>query len=201
MDRRRVVVVTTFLIGSVMLGFTLNSPHGSGQFYWLSSLLAVLWIGGALSSGPITFSPPGRYLRGTIVGIVGGIALAAVFCIGALIAREIPFFDSRARDVLAFAVTGSPLGALSIALVNGIAEEMFFRGAVFAALTRHRVILSTTVYVIATAASGNPLLVIGALVLGWVSAIERYFSGGVLASILTHVTWSVAMFYLLPLIF
>lgn len=201
MDRRRVVVATTFVIGSVVLGFALNSAHGSAEFYWLSGLLAVIWIGGALASGPISLSRPDRYLRSTVVGLIGGVGLAALFCVGALVAREIPFFEGRAQAVLAFAATGPVVGALSIALVNGIAEEMFFRGAAFAAVTRHRVVLSTLIYVIATAASGNPLLIIAAIVFGWVSAIERYFSGGVLASILTHVTWSIAMFFILPLIF
>jgi uncharacterized protein len=53
----------------------------------------------------------------------------------------------------------------------------------------------------ASLASGNLMLAFAALVLGTVVGMERRASGGVLAPILTHVTWSTTMLLVLPAIF
>jgi uncharacterized protein len=54
---------------------------------------------------------------------------------------------------------------------------------------------------VATLATGNLMLGFAAILLGLVVGLERRASGGVLAPVLTHVTWSTAMLFLLPLIF
>ena len=56
---------------------------------------------------------------------------------------------------------------LFVALVNGAGEELFFRGALHAALEPHRpAVAATIVYVVVTAATGNVALVIAAAVMG-----------------------------------
>jgi membrane protease YdiL (CAAX protease family) len=90
---------------------------------------------------------------------------------------------------------------LLVTVLNGIAEELFFRGAVYAALPKHPVTWSTLVYVIATLATGNVMLGFAAIVVGTVVGLQRRASGGILAPILTHITWSVVMLYALPAIF
>ena len=87
-------------------------------------------------------------------------------------------------------------------MLNGIAEEVFFRGALFAAIgARHPVLISTAVYAVATVATGNPMLVFAAATLGLVLGLQRRASGGVLAPILTHITWSSSMVLILPPLF
>jgi hypothetical protein len=54
---------------------------------------------------------------------------------------------------------------------------------------------------VATLATGNVMLGIAAILLGTVVGLQRRASGGVLAPILTHCTWSLAMLYVLPLVF
>jgi membrane protease YdiL (CAAX protease family) len=54
---------------------------------------------------------------------------------------------------------------------------------------------------LATIAGGNPVLVFAAVVLGAVVAMQRRASGGILAPILTHITWSLSMLFVLPPIF
>jgi uncharacterized protein len=89
-----------------------------------------------------------------------------------------------------------------ITLVNGIAEELFFRGALFAAIGLwHPVLISTLLYGLATVPGGNPVLVFAALVLGLVVGLQRRAGGGVLAPILTHISWSMTMLVALPPIF
>ena len=89
-----------------------------------------------------------------------------------------------------------------ITVVNGVAEELFFRGALYTALGDcHPVAISTLLYVIATSASGNPMLGFAALILGTVCALERRATGGVLAPFLTHLVWGLIMVLALPPIF
>jgi uncharacterized protein len=45
------------------------------------------------------------------------------------------------------------------------------------------------------------MLVFAALTLGLVLGLQRRASGGILAPILTHVTWSTTMLYALPPLF
>jgi membrane protease YdiL (CAAX protease family) len=56
-------------------------------------------------------------------------------------------------------------------------------------------------YVIATLATGNPMLVFAAVILGTVCALERRATGGVLAPMLTHLVWGLIMVLALPPIF
>jgi len=65
----------------------------------------------------------------------------------------------------------------------------------------HPVLWTTVAYVVATLATGNVMLAFAAVLLGLVVGLERRASGGVLAPILTHCTWSLAMLFALPLVF
>jgi hypothetical protein len=89
-----------------------------------------------------------------------------------------------------------------ITLVNGIAEEAFFRGALYTALgRRYPVVISTVLYAAATMAAGNPMLGFAGLILGTVCALERRATGGVLAPMLTHFVWGLIMVLVLPPMF
>jgi uncharacterized protein len=202
--RRRIVVAVTLLVGAVLLGLSLAVPPGDPRFYPMTIAVAAVWIGGALLSGPLHL---GRILyrdtlrRPVITPIVTGLLIGALFVAGALVLQELPPLRSTANQVLDHAREGSILLITAITLLNGLAEEIFFRGALFAAIGRtHPVLVSTIVYALATVATGNPLLVFAALVLGTVLGLQRRASGGILGPILTHVTWSTIMLFALPAI-
>ena len=90
--------------------------------------------------------------------------------------------------MLAHAQQGSTALIVVVTLANAIGEEIFFRGALFAAIgRRNAVVISTIVYAIATLATANPMLVFAALTLGVVFGLQRRASGGILAPIITHV--------------
>ena len=93
-----------------------------------------------------------------------------------------------------------PLIAL-ITAFSGVAEELFFRGAAYAAIPRHPVLWTSVAYAIATLATGNVMLGFAAALLGVVVGLERRASGGILGPALTHVTWSLSMLFVLPLLF
>ena len=59
----------------------------------------------------------------------------------------------------------------------------------------------TFIGAVATAATGNIMLSFAAVLLGLVVGLERRASGGILAPIITHLTWSLSMLVILPLIF
>jgi hypothetical protein len=202
--RRQLVTVGFVVLGGLVLGLSLRIEPGNPLFYPATFGLAAVWTIGAFASGPLHLgrvAVRSELRRPVVAPIAIGLGLAAVFVAGALVVREVPWLGSQVARVLDFADQGSlPLLAL-ITLVNGIAEELFFRGAVYAATTRHPVVVSTVAYTLATLATGNVMLTFAAVLLGAVTGLQRRASGGILAPILTHCTWSLTMLFALPLLF
>ena len=204
--RRKIVVSVVLLIGATLLGYSLSRPPGDSTFLWLTLGLAGVWTVGAFVSGPLHFGHVrfrGRNQRPVLTGTFVGLALGGAFVVGGLVAREIPGVREYITNVLQYVNTGPLWAIVFITVINGVAEEMFFRGAVYTALVRYRpVIVSTVLYVIATAATtGNPMLGFAAIILGTVCALERRATGGVLAPVLTHFFWGLVMVLALPPMF
>ena len=166
--------------------------------------LAAIWTLGAFLSGPLHLGRIARrdiHVRPVVSPILIGLALAGVFVVGGLVVRQLPTLERQVSSVLDFADQGSVPILVVVTAVNGVAEELFFRGAAYAAITRDPVQWTTVAYVVATLATGNLMLAFAAILLGVVVGLERRASGGILAPILTHVTWSVTMLLALPLVF
>lgn len=204
--RRKFVVGAVLLVGAALLGYSLSRPPGDDTFVWLTLALAGVWAVGAYLSGPLHMGRVdfrGRMRRPIITGTAIGLGLSAVFVLGGLVAREIPGVNDYIRDVLEYSKSGPLYLIVFITVINGLAEEMFFRGSLYTALLRHRPMLTSTVlYVIATAATtGNPMLGFAAIVLGTVCAVLRRATGGVLAPMLVHFFWGLVMVLALPPIF
>jgi membrane protease YdiL (CAAX protease family) len=203
--RRRVVVVVVLVIGAALLGFSLTRKPGDESFYWLTLALAAVWAVGALGSGPLPLGSVrfrGRDRRPVITGAVIGLLVGGVFVVGGLVAREILPVRDYVVSVLAFTNFGALWFVVVITVVNGVAEEMFFRGALYTALGRfHPEVASTLVYAVAVSAAGNPMLGFAGIVLGAVCAYERRITGGVLAPMLTHFFWGLVMVLALPPMF
>jgi len=203
--RRQRVTVAFVVLGAVVLGLSLRIDPGNVWFYPATLGLAAVWTVGAFASGPLHL---GRTLHGeqpgprpVLVPAAYGVLLVLVFALGGLVVREVPWLDTQVRHVLDHADQGSvPLLAV-ITAVNGVAEELFFRGALYAATTRHPVVVTTLAYTAATLATGNLMLVFAALLLGALVGLERRATGGIQAPIITHVIWSVTMLVVLPALF
>ena len=203
--RRRVVVAVALVAGAVLLGFSLAIRPGDSTFYALTGAVAVVWTAGGLASGPLHLgyiSFRGGLRRPVLMPFVTGLVAAAVFVAGALAVREIPPLRDYVENVLVHAQQGSTALIVVVTLANAIGEEIFFRGALFAAIgRRNAVVISAIVYAIATLATANPMLVFAALTLGVVFGLQRRASGGILAPIITHVTWSMIMLFALRPLF
>ncbi|MEG9225092.1 CPBP family intramembrane glutamic endopeptidase [Aeromicrobium sp. Sec7.5] len=205
--RRQVVVVATILIGGVLLGVSLRLEPGSVAFYVATLALAGVWatgafVSGRLHAGRIASRPvPDTTVRPIVDPILLGLALALLFVVGGLVVREIPWLFDQVRSVTDFADQGALWLVVIVTAVNGIAEELFWRGAAYAAIPRNPVVWTTIAYVVATLGTGNVMLAFAAILLGVVVGLQRRASGGVLAPILTHCTWSISMLFVLPLLF
>lgn len=205
--RRQAVTIAVVALGMVWLGISLRIEPGSRWFYASTVALAAIWTVGAFASGRlhlgrIAFGE--RHIRPIVTPIVLGMLLAGVFMAGAVLVERVPALaglESQVDSVLDYADAGSVPILIVIATMNGIAEELFFRGAAFAAITRHPVGWTTAMYAVATLATGNVMLAFAAVLLGGVCGLQRRASGGILAPILTHCTWSLAMLLLLPVVF
>lgn len=194
------------MTGATLLGLSLSSEPGSRRFYVLTFGLAATWAGGALGSGPLHLGQAQRrdqsLHRPLATPVATGVGAFCMFYGAALVCRHVPVADRALTRVLRFADRGStPLVVLTTA-ANGVAEELFFRGALYAAAgRRHPVAKSTAAYVVATAATRNPALVLASLVMGVLFGWQRRASGGVEACALTHLTWSMLMLRYLPPLF
>ncbi len=202
--RRRIVVIAVGVIGVAGLAWGLRTDPGSGAFYLSTLALSAVWLVGGLLSGPVPLgweTRAGQRRRPVLSAIIAGAALAAVFVVGAVIVKHIPALSERVERVLDYASEGSWPIVLLLTVASGVAEEVFFRGAVQPALPeRNRLPATVLIYAATTMATGNLMLGFAAVLLGAVVGLQRKATGGVLAPVLTHVTWSVLMFVGLPLV-
>ena len=203
---RRRVVTAVSVAGTGFLGAALSTAPNSKAFYWSTFGVAATWTVGAFASGPLhlgrMFSQHRRLRRPVLAPAAAGAGAFAVFYAGALVARRIPVLDKGLRHVLQFAAQGSTPLVVLTTVVNGAAEELFFRGALFAAVgPRYPVRISTGMYVLATCATRNPALVLASAAMGALFGAQRRATGGVQASVITHATWSALMLRYLPPLF
>ncbi len=204
---RRVVTSLFVVVGAAVLGWSLQIDAGDPTFYLATLVLAGVWTVGAFASGPLYLGrvadhrSQGDLRRPVVEAVALGLVLAGVFVLGALLVRQVPLAEQQVSQVLSHARQGATPLLLVVTVLNGVAEELFFRGALYAAVPRHPVLVSTVAYLVATLATGNVMLAFAAVVVGVVVGLERRASGGVLAPILTHVTWSTTMLLALPLVF
>lgn len=201
--RRRVVTAATLLAGALMLGWSLSISPGDPLFYPATVGVAAIWVVGAFASGPLHLGTArtrdGGSSRSLLQGLILGALLLALFLAGAVLVGRVDSLRAPVDSLLAHARFGSLPIVAAITAVNGVAEELFFRGAVFAAAPhRWRVWLSTAAYALATVLSGVALLVLAAVALGLLTGLQRRVTGGVLGPIVTHLTWSLGMLLALP---
>ncbi|CAM2864358.1 MULTISPECIES: CPBP family intramembrane glutamic endopeptidase [Dermacoccus] len=193
----------TLVIGALVLAWSLSIEPADSLFYPATAPLAAVWFGGGYAARRAgtrsTSSVPVVRARAAVLGVVVGVALALAFLAGALVLTRIPDLRDPVQALLDHADRGIFPVVLTLALVNGVAEEFFFRGALYDALHPYAPIVSTTVvYTLVTAAAGIWMLAFTGLVLGGVCAVMRHRTGGITACIAAPLAWSLGMVLLLP---
>ncbi|WP_409182822.1 CPBP family intramembrane glutamic endopeptidase [Amycolatopsis sp. VS8301801F10] len=179
--------------GSGLLGASLASKPGSRRFHALTASVAATWFAGARTAGPVSRGRPD-----VVQPVLVGAGAFGVFYGCALVARRIPVLRRAITGVLGHAHHGSTPTVVTTALVTGVAEEVFFRGALYDEFgARDSIVL----YVLSTTATRNPALVLASATMGTLFTLQRRWGGGVRAPMLTHVTWSALMIGFLPRLF
>jgi uncharacterized protein len=194
------------LVAAALLRSAFAARAGSPRFYLLTLSLAGTWTGGALGPGPIPWRGDGRSARPgsaaralAVVPVVSGAATFAVFYGAARAARRHRTLRRPIASALRYADAGSTPLVVLIASGSAVAEELFFRGALWSGPRPLRT--TTLAYAASTAATGNPALVLAGLITSAIFGWQRAATGGVLAPAVTHVTWSVLMLRYLPPLF
>jgi membrane protease YdiL (CAAX protease family) len=185
---------------AALLRSSFAAKAGSTSFYLLTTALAGVWTGGALGAGPIPWRGNNQTKTAEIVvPAITGAATFAVFYGAARVARHHRTLRHAIASVLHYADAGSTPLVMLIASGSGVAEELFFRGALWTGPNPLRT--TTVAYAASTAATGNPVLVLAGLITSVIFGWQRDATGGVLAPAVTHVTWSVLMLRYLPPLF
>jgi uncharacterized protein len=143
--------------------------------------------------------------RLVVMGLISGVALYLCFCAGALVVQETPLWP-RVQEVIDLTRTTAPgaAAALVIVFATSPSEEVLWRGAVFARLTRRygpgwRPLVATTVlYALFVGLSGSLVLPLAALICGAVWTRQRQVTGSIVPSLVSHALWSLLMFLYIP---
>lgn len=203
--RCRAISILTLVLGAVVLAWSLALSPGDPRFYAATGLLAVIWLVGALLARRAIGRPlrrvvaEGRTARSdTLLGVGAGLGLCVVFLAGAGLVALLPSLRTPVEDLLDHSTEGVTALVLVLTLVNGYAEELFFRGALFEALDGALPVVTTTlVYTVVVAGTGIWLLALAGAVVGGTAAWLRVRTGGTTAGIIAHSIWSTGMFFLL----
>ena len=206
MTARHRAVIATGIGGAGLLGVSLSSPPGSRRFYLLTMGLAGTWAAGALGSGPLPLGRPlsqrHKLCHALAIPVLTGAGAFGLFYGAARIARRVPVLDRAIGGVLRYEHDGSTSVVLLTASANALAEELFFRGALWALVEdSHPVTMTTLAYAIITAATRKPALVLAGAATSVLFGLQRHATGGILAPALSHLTWSLLMLRYLPPLF
>jgi membrane protease YdiL (CAAX protease family) len=199
-QRRRIVLAVTVVLGAAVTAWALRIEPGDPLFYWGTLAMAVMWLGGAAASRTVTVAS----LRGDDAarearqGLALGGLLLGLFVVGAFVIAAIPPLLGPVEGLLAHAEAGVLPLVVLVTAVNGLAEEVFFRGALFEVVRRNVVLVTTGIYAAVTVVGGVPLLVLAGLLLGLATGRQREVTGGIVAPVVTHLVWSLGMLLLLP---
>ena len=133
--------------------------------------------------------------------VLTGAGAFGLFYGAAQLARHIPPLKRAIGNILHYADDGSTPLVLATASANAVAEELFFRGALWSLVAEsHPVVKATLANTATTAATRNPALVLAGTATSVLFGLQR-ISGGILAPALSHLTWSLLMLRYLPPLF
>jgi membrane protease YdiL (CAAX protease family) len=198
------------VFGSALLGYGFHAGGDTPGFYAGTLAAAAIWLAGGMLAGPVPWIVRGgraRRVRLTFIAVGLAVALFAVVTVLDLVVRAIRELSDALDRVLSDADRGPLPAILLVALVSAVAEEVFFRGAVYDALYdalggtlrgRRRVAAAVVVYVVVTAVTANVVLVAAAVLVGTVTTLERDTTGAIGASLVTHLLWSTLMITAFP---
>lgn len=196
-------VLTPAFGAAALLYAASRAEPGGTVFYATTFLTAVLyfaawWIWCSRHDLPPAHFRLGHVLRGAGMGL----ALLALFLLGAIVLRHIPILEAPVQELLDNQRYGWAWLTALTTFFNGVGEELYFRQVVPGG--QHvkpwqRWIFPLSLYVLVTASLGVPILALAAVAIGLAAHYEISESrGGLLAAITLHTVWSQGMLWILP---
>jgi hypothetical protein len=183
---------------------------GPVDFWWWMSFNLILLVGLSLAadksfSSTVLSDLESMPARKVFLGILSALLLYGIFFAGNWLARQIlPFAENGIGNVYSFKTGASPLRiVLLMVFLIGPGEELFWRGflqrrgqALFGPVAGW--LMSTSLYALIHAGSGNLMLVLAAGVGGlfWGALYLRYRS--VLLVAASHTLWDILVFVVVP---
>ncbi len=196
--RSRRVALASMVVGATLLVVTLGVDQGSTAFYAAGFALAATWVV-AYALAPSVHRTGRRRAVDIAAGLCVGSFMFGVFIVGAWALRRINFLGDAVDELLDAADSSATMWVLTLAGVNAVAEELFFRGTLIDAVRRRFAVAAGVVpYVLTTVPSGNVALILAAAVMGAVFTALRLRTGALTASIATHLSWSALMILAFP---
>lgn len=197
----RVAVIVTGVLAAAALAWSLRIEAGDPWFYPATFILAAIYIVGSSVSVRLVGSRFRWHAsrRGIRDAVVGGVLLALVFFAGAFAVHFIPFLRDPVDQLLDHTRVGSLALVLATTAINGVAEEMYYRGALWRTVKPgYRILVTTVLYTAVTALAGIPLLAFAAAAMGVMVAILRERTQSLTPPIIAHLIWSLSMLLVLP---
>ena len=197
-------IIIPALLGAAGLFISAQAPAGSVQFYLATFFTAAIWLGSWLLWGNrqcFSGHAPRELTRGAAIGI----ALIALFILGALIVRHIPMLAGPVSDLLDNMRHGSVPITLATLVINGVGEELFFRDVARRQLAdvlspTPAILAQLALYIAVTAAMGIPLLLVASVLIGGIAALEARRADSLISATTLHLVWSTGMAFLLPVV-
>ena len=197
-------IIIPALLGAAGLFISAQAPAGSVQFYLATFFTAAIWLSSWLLWGDrrcFSGHAPRELTRGAAIGI----ALIALFILGALIVRHIPMLAGPVSDLLDNMRHGSVPITIATLVINGVGEELFFRDVARRQLAdalspTPAILAQLALYIAVTAAMGIPLLLIASVLIGGIAALEARRADSLISATTLHLVWSTGMSFLLPVV-
>lgn len=195
----RGVVAATLVLGALLLAATINVQRNSTLFVVAGIALALVWTVGFSLTQDWRRHFQARPGADTAIGIVVGAGMFGAFVAAAWVARRSGILEGSIDEILHQADDQALAPLIAVTAINGVAEELFFRGALMNALSAPRaLVVSTALYVAVTFAGGNIALALASAVMGTLFAAERRLTNALVMPIATHLVWSVLMITAFP---
>jgi membrane protease YdiL (CAAX protease family) len=192
-----------------LLLFTFGGRYGLDFWWWLSLNIAILLILSLILDPDYLAYLKNDAARHTIMKIAAGIGSAIVLYLvfwsgNYLSTRILPFSELQIGEVYSLKTSVSSVRiAILMVLIIGPGEELFWRGFLQRQL-HHRFsafkgfLITNLLYTMVHIPSGNPMLILAAMVCGffWGWLYMRHQS--VLLNCISHTLWDMAVFIYFP---
>lgn len=184
-----------------------DSENAAGTLALWSLALAAIWLVGGLLLIRLTSNDrelPRRWSRSwsplTTVAVIS-LGISAFSFVGGWILSLWAPTSEWIRDALATATSVPLIVTVTVALVAGAAEEVFFRLGLTRLFSGIWVwIVPTLAYAAATLATGNTALALIAPVLGIAATAALVITRAWWSPLVVHATWTIAMVWIFPLV-